>query len=187
MKAELKTTALKAALPFAATERTRYAFDAVRVTEDGAILATDGKAAIRVRPADTEPPRDATPSALLPRFRLEQLAKAATGDAIEIETEGTTYTARLETKLSSATTAPGDISQGSFPALDRLFDREYTGEIRFNARVLESLLKAAKIYGKSQDMTLITLRTAGKDQAAGFEISNADGDTVEGLIMPVSE
>jgi DNA polymerase III sliding clamp (beta) subunit (PCNA family) len=184
VKTEISTAALKAALPFAALDRTRYALDGVQITDAGAVIATNGQALIRIQKADAKP---ATETALLPRHRLEPIARASTGDAIEIETDGTTYAARLKTKLSDETTAPGDLVQGSFPNHENLFGREYTGQIRFSTRVLESLLKAAKVYEKNQITTVITIKTAGHDCGAAFEIANADGDVVDGLIMPVSK
>lgn len=175
---------LKAALPFFG-DRSGRALDCVRVTEAGATIAANGHALIRIQPKDVEPADEAVS---LPWAKVAELVRTATLPVLDLRTEEDgKYVARLATKLSDETTAPGDLVEGSFPKFGPLFDRERTGgEITFAIGVLESLLKAAKVYGSD---TMITLETGAHDEATRFVLRNAynDESEIDGLIMPISK
>lgn len=214
MRTVLHTANLKAALTCTANERTRYAFDGIRVDADGRIVATDGKALFRALGLEKDPettrcgtngfPADNPEPVLLPIAQVASIVKNALDPDVVLTNGKNSYQIRLATELSEETTAEGEGIQGGFPNFDPMFDAAalaradgHVARVTFSVEQLEKVLKAAKAYGKDTviDLEPRLVDSKGDPEEPGnvatyFELrAGAVGEAAklaDGFVMPLT-
>lgn len=201
------------ATKFASQEESRYAINAILVTEHETV-GTDGHILARVSlpnvPTERFPAIDGfTPngftSALLPvktAIDIEKsIAKKNSNYPILENAAITTHDNKIQVAAIADLSAPKVITvhpvDGQFPNWERRFDRPttevdgqevelpYTTDITLSAELLKRVADAAIKFAGKQAGAPVRLRFTTPNNAVRFDVTNDEGQEMNGLIMPM--
>lgn len=206
------------ALTVATADDSRYALAGIHVDPDGTAIATDGHMMLYTRkpatiPADDYPSTPSTSTApidaggsvagqTIPIDALTQAAKhvrtrqpMTAYDHVAVTPNDTGIRVVAIDKSGAVSDQHVDPLEGSFPQWDRVLPKgARTMRVRFSARILADLAKAAKAVGGKGDASAVlfefteegnTEPEKGYHDGVGVKIDSPDGLDIAGVIMPM--
>lgn len=206
------------ALTVATADDSRYALAGIHVDPDGTAIATDGHMMLYARKPATTPAEEypSTPSTstapidaagnvgghTIPIDALTQAAKhvrtrqpMSAYDHVAVTPNDTGIRVVAIDKSGAVSDQHVDPLDGTFPAWDRVLPKHKpTMRVRFSARILADLAKAAKAVGGKGDASAVLFEFTDEGNAepakgyadgVAITIASDDGLDLAGVVMPM--